>query len=179
MVALALAHPCGLALEVCCATTLSSIDSAAAFCFINRAALCSSIPRHACVRGLEEPFHFTMWNVLVCLTAWGSEMTVPNTHCGLTDCMLSLNTKIYNNPHHDLYIAFSGHVFAASPPWRAAACSFTMDASMRNMTSLPWRSKMAKWCLNIPQVRRYCSWLCVLVFVVGAIYFSGWGNKIR
>lgn len=27
-----------------------------------------------------------------------------------------------------------------------------MDASMRNMTSLPWRSKKDKWCWNIPQV---------------------------
>lgn len=37
-------------------------------------------------------------------------------------------------------------------PWRTAGFSSIMDASMKNMTSLPWRSKKDKWCLNIPQV---------------------------
>lgn len=46
-------------------------------------------------------------------------------------------------------------------PWRTAGFSSTMDASMKNMTSLPWRSKKDKWCLNTPQVPKLWNGLLI------------------
>lgn len=43
--------------------------------------------------------------------------------------------------------------FSVLPPWRTAGFSSIMAASMRNMTSLPWRSMKDKWCSSIPQVK--------------------------
>lgn len=42
--------------------------------------------------------------------------------------------------------------FVVLLPWRTVVFSSIMGASMRNMTSSPWRSKKDKWCSSIPQV---------------------------
>ena len=56
------------------------------------------------------------------------------------------------------------------PPWRTAVFSSTMDASMRNMISSPWRSRRDKWCSNIPQVAHLDA--CVTSFTLVLFIFS-------
>lgn len=52
------------------------------------------------------------------------------------------------------------------PPWRTAGFSSIMDASMKNTTLLPWRSKRDKWCLNIPQVPIFWNICVIFVFTI-------------